>query len=192
MNSRHHVRNRFVLIGDVILIIVSVLGSFALRYDVGQMSFYFPAILIMSGVALAVKIPTYYFFGLYRRLWMYASTNELKLIAVAVSTASVLTAGVMLALSAAGLIQPGMPRTALIIDWLFSLVLIGGSRSVWGPLCGAALLVGLPELLRPLQDSRMILNGLVLVVACVYLPRGIMGAVGGLGARLRASRKGAA
>ena len=95
------IRNRFVLIGDIVLIIVSVLGSFALRYDVGQMSFYFPAILIMSGVALLVKIPTYYFFGLYRRLWMYASTNELKLIAVAVSTASVLTAGVMLALSAA-------------------------------------------------------------------------------------------
>lgn len=60
-------------------------------------------------------------------------------------------------------------------------VLIGGSRSIWGPLCGAAILVGLPELLRPLQDSRMILNGLVLVVACVYLPRGVMGALAGLG-----------
>ncbi len=34
----------------------------------------------------------------------------------------------MLALSAAGLVLPGMPRTALIIDWLFSLVLVGGSR----------------------------------------------------------------
>ncbi|MBI5933608.1 MAG: polysaccharide biosynthesis protein [Chloroflexi bacterium] len=128
MNSRPHLRNRFVLIGDVVLIIVSVLGSFALRYDVGQMEFYLPAIQIMAGVALLVKIPTYYFFGLYRRLWMYASTNELKLIAVAVSTASVLTGGVMLALIAAGRVQPGMPRTALIIDWLFSLVLIGGSR----------------------------------------------------------------
>ncbi len=71
-------------------------------------------------------------------------------------------------------------------------VLIGGSRSIWGPLCGAALLVGLPELLRPLQDSRMILNGLVLVIACVYLPRGIMGALAGLGKRLRAARSGAA
>ncbi len=126
--NRPHLRNRFVLIGDLVLIIVSVLGSFALRYDVGQMEFYFPAILIMSSVALLVKIPTYYFFGLYRRLWMYASTNELKLIAVAVSTASVLTGGVMLALIAAGFVQPGMPRTALVIDWLFSLVLIGGSR----------------------------------------------------------------
>jgi FlaA1/EpsC-like NDP-sugar epimerase len=129
MNSKFSLsffRNRFVLIGDIVLIIVSVLGSFALRYDVGQMAFYFPAILIMSGVALLIKIPTYYFFGLYRRLWMYASTNELKLIAVAVSTASVLTAGVMLALSAAGLILPGMPRTALSLTgfsrWCSSVV----------------------------------------------------------------------
>jgi FlaA1/EpsC-like NDP-sugar epimerase len=111
-----------------VLILVSVLGSFALRYNVGEMSYYFPAILIMAGVALLVKLPTYYFFGLYRRLWVYASTSELKLIAVAVSTASVLTGGVMLALSAVGLILPGMPRTALGIDWLLSLVLVGGSR----------------------------------------------------------------
>jgi branched-chain amino acid transport system permease protein len=54
-------------------------------------------------------------------------------------------------------------------------VLIGGARSKWGALLGAALLVSLPELLRPLQDSRMILNGLVLVLACVYMPQGIAG-----------------
>jgi FlaA1/EpsC-like NDP-sugar epimerase len=126
--SSPYFRNRFVLLADIILVLVSVLGSFALRYDVGQMSFYFPAILIMSVVALLVKIPTYYFFGLYRRLWVYASVGELKLIAAAVSTASVLTGGVMLGLSAVGLVQPGMPRTALGIDWLLSLVLVGGSR----------------------------------------------------------------
>uniref|UniRef100_A0A7C4AH78 Branched-chain amino acid ABC transporter permease n=1 Tax=Fundidesulfovibrio putealis TaxID=270496 RepID=A0A7C4AH78_9BACT len=54
-------------------------------------------------------------------------------------------------------------------------VLIGGARSKWGALLGAALLVSLPELLRPLKDSRMILNGLVLVLACVYMPKGIVG-----------------
>lgn len=54
-------------------------------------------------------------------------------------------------------------------------VLIGGSRSKWGPLLGAALLVTLPEALRPLKDSRMILNGVVLVLACVYMPRGLVG-----------------
>jgi len=125
---RFHIRNRFVLIGDFALIIISVLGSFALRLDVEQLPFYFPAALIMCAVALLVKLPVYYYFGLYRRLWVYASTNELRLITVAVSSASVLASGVMLVLMSAGLVVPGMPRSALGIDWLLSLVLIGGSR----------------------------------------------------------------
>ncbi len=128
MSSRPHIRNRFVLIGDIALIIVSVLGSFALRLNVSQHPFYFPAALTMCAVALIVKIPVYYNFGLYRRLWIYASISELRLITVAVSTASVLTAGIMLLLINFNLIQPGMPRSALGIDWLISLVLIGGSR----------------------------------------------------------------
>jgi FlaA1/EpsC-like NDP-sugar epimerase len=128
MTSRQHVRNRFVLIGDIALIIVSVLGSFALRLDVGELPYYFPAVLLMCAVALLIKIPVYYFFGLYRRLWMYASTGELRLITVAVTTASVLTSGVMAVLIVTGHVLPGMPRTALGIDWLLSLILIGGSR----------------------------------------------------------------
>ncbi len=128
MSSRPQIRNRFVLIGDIALIIVSVLGSFALRLDVSELPFYFPAALMMCAVALLVKIPVYYSFGLYRRLWVYASTSELRLITVAVTAASVLTSGVMLLLINFKLLQPGMPRSALGIDWLLSLVLIGGSR----------------------------------------------------------------
>jgi len=125
---RMQIRNRYVLLGDLALIIVSVMGSFALRLDVGQLPFYFPAILIMMGVALLTKVPVYYAFGLYRRLWVYASTSELRLITVAVTTASVVTSGFMLLLISFGWILPGMPRSSLGIDWLLSLVLIGGSR----------------------------------------------------------------
>ena len=128
MKTQHPVRNRFVLIGDIALTIVSVLGSFALRLDVGELPYYFPAVVLMCAVALAIKIPTYYFFGLYHRLWIYASTGELRLIATAVTTASVVTAGVMAVLIVTGNVLPGMPRSALGIDWLLSLVLIGGSR----------------------------------------------------------------
>ena len=127
-SSRPKIRNRFVLIGDIALIIISVLGSFALRLDVSELPFYFPAALVMCAVGLIIKLPVYFYFGLYRRLWIYASTSELRLITVAVTAASVLTSGAMLLLISLDLIQPGMPRSALGIDWLLSLVLIGGSR----------------------------------------------------------------
>ncbi|MGI8746950.1 MAG: branched-chain amino acid ABC transporter permease [Deinococcus sp.] len=58
--------------------------------------------------------------------------------------------------------------------------LIGGSRSMWGPLLGGALLASLPELLRGLADWRLVINGLVLVIANLYLPQGIAGALQGL------------
>ena len=128
MSFRPYIRNRFVVIGDVALIIVSVLGSFALRLDVNQLPYYFSAAVWMCATALVIKIPIYYLFGLYRRVWLYASVNELRLIAFAVSAASVLTSGVMLLFVSFGWIHPGMPRSALGIDWLISLVLIGGSR----------------------------------------------------------------
>jgi FlaA1/EpsC-like NDP-sugar epimerase len=128
IRSRPHLRNRYVLYGDLALIIISVMGSFALRLDVAQLPYYFPAIVTMCGVALLVKVPTYYFFGLYRRVWIYASTRELRLITAAVTVGSVLTSALMLALNALRLVVPGMPRSALGIDWLLSLVLIGGSR----------------------------------------------------------------
>ena len=44
------------------------------------------------------------------------------------TTASVATSGLMLLLLSTELVRPGMPRSALGIDWLLSLVLIGGSR----------------------------------------------------------------
>src|SRR5512140_742118 len=110
------------------LIIVAVMGGFALRLDAAQLPYYIPAMLVMCGVALLIKLATYYFFGLYRRMWIYASTNELRLITAAVTTGSVLTSGVMLALLFANLIVPAMPRSPLGIDWLLSLVLIGASR----------------------------------------------------------------
>lgn len=56
-------------------------------------------------------------------------------------------------------------------------VLIGGSRSMWGPVVGGALLTAIPELLRGLADWRLVINGLVLVVASLYLPQGIVGAL---------------
>ncbi len=104
------------------------MGSFALRLDSAELPYYSPAIWVMIFVALLVKMPIYYFFGLYRRMWIYASTNELKLIASAVTSASVASSGVMLLLLSTEAVRPGMPRSALGIDWLLSLVLIGGSR----------------------------------------------------------------
>lgn len=52
-------------------------------------------------------------------------------------------------------------------------VVFGGQQSLAGPLVGAVVLTWLPELERPLADYRMVIYGLILILAITYLPRGI-------------------
>lgn len=121
-------RNRIIFIIDLILIIISALGSFALRTDLGPLfSYYLPQALWLIAVALLVKPAVFYVFGLYRRLWVYASIQELKIIVIAVTSASVVVSLILVLLRAINLL-PFFPRSTLPIDWLLTLTLIGGFR----------------------------------------------------------------
>jgi branched-chain amino acid transport system permease protein len=57
------------------------------------------------------------------------------------------------------------------------MLLLGGFHSVLGPIVGAVLWMGLPELLRPLQDWRGAFFGAVLVVLMIVRPAGLVGSV---------------
>jgi FlaA1/EpsC-like NDP-sugar epimerase len=128
MRSRIFTRNRLVLLGDLFLIIVAALGSFALRLDLGPFFIdYLNQAIWLSAIALILKPLVFYAFGLYRRLWAYASIYELMLIILAVSTASVLVS-VTVILLLVFKVLPNFPRGVLPIDWLLSMGLIGGSR----------------------------------------------------------------
>jgi branched-chain amino acid transport system permease protein len=58
---------------------------------------------------------------------------------------------------------------------ILSYALLGGIASPFGPVLGAVLLTILPEALRPLHDFRLVVNGLVIVVAVMFMPRGLLG-----------------
>ncbi|MGW8143431.1 MAG: polysaccharide biosynthesis protein [Anaerolineales bacterium] len=120
--------NRLLFVGDVILIIASVFGSFALRLELGPLFvYYLPQAITMIVVALMVKPLVYYSFGLYSRVWAYASMRELKIITAAVTIASVIVALIIALLTFLQYYQ-GFPRSVLAIDWLLSLLAVGGLR----------------------------------------------------------------
>src|SRR5882724_925751 len=56
----------------------------------------------------------------------------------------------------------------------FSMVVVGGLGSVWGAVLGAALLVGVQEALRAFKGAQEIAFGLVLMLAIVFLPEGLI------------------
>jgi branched-chain amino acid transport system permease protein len=67
-------------------------------------------------------------------------------------------------------------------------VLIGGSRTFWGPVVGGIVLTALPEVLRGissfngvplwlgqfLKDGRLIIFGVLIVVGTIFYPKGII------------------
>jgi FlaA1/EpsC-like NDP-sugar epimerase len=94
------IRNRTVLAIDALMVVVTVLGSYALRSELNNtFFFYLPSAIWMALAGLAIKPLVYHFFGLYRRMWLYASTQELKLIFAAVTGASVLVSATMIGLT---------------------------------------------------------------------------------------------
>lgn len=128
MKSKPNIRNRYVLLLDLVFIIISVLGAYALRLELGALFyFYLKSAYWMIAVSLVIKTLVYYSFGMYRRMWVYASVKELRLIIGAVTTASVLVTGVMIFISTLKVFN-GFPRSVLIIDWLLSMILVGGVR----------------------------------------------------------------
>lgn len=52
-------------------------------------------------------------------------------------------------------------------------IVVGGRRSVWGPVIGVGFLTLLPEFSRPLAEYRPILTGIVMIVVATFLPLGL-------------------
>ena len=122
------IRNRAVFLGDLLLIAVIVPASFVLRLNFGaRLADFKPQILTMILLAWLIKPAVYYLFGLYRRVWIYASIAELKLIVFAVSFASAVIFGVISIIQVMQ-VFPEFSRGAVFIDYLLSLVAVGGLR----------------------------------------------------------------
>lgn len=56
---------------------------------------------------------------------------------------------------------------------ILTMAILGGINGLLGPVLGALTLTLLPELLRSLNDFRLVFNGLILVLIVLFLPQGV-------------------
>lgn len=56
---------------------------------------------------------------------------------------------------------------------ILTMAILGGIGSLTGPVLGAVILTLLPEVLRSLEGFRLMVNGLILVLIVLFLPKGI-------------------
>ena len=122
-------RSIFFLFGDLLLIALGLFLAFLIRFE-GEI----PAVFMGDfpkyyAVLVAVKIPIFYLFGLYRMTWRYVSFKELLAVIQAVTMSS-LFLGAMLFLVELDSWLGVVPRSIPVLDYIVSLFLIGGFRAI--------------------------------------------------------------
>ncbi len=122
-------RNRYVFVFDLLMIPISIIFSYLLRFEFDRplLKPFLESMYWLIGLSVIIKPFIYYQFGLYRRLWIYASVEEMRIILAAVTCSSIAATLLMFTLYFFKVFV-GFPRSVLIIDWLISLVLVGGIR----------------------------------------------------------------
>lgn len=120
-------RMLFFIIGDILLIPLSIYLAFLLRFDANISSQYFPIIQKVIILALIFLLPIFYFFRLYAFSWSYVSTNELVSLAKA-TTLGFLFLGITLYISKDFPFFAGFPRSTLFISYFLVFIFCGGAR----------------------------------------------------------------
>lgn len=112
----------FLLIIDTLLINLAVYISLVFRFD-GIIPEYFLQVYISTFAYITViEVAIYYFFGLYRSLWSYASIDEL----IQVFFAS--TTGIIGVFALGTLMGMRLPRTVYAMTWILTFLFAGGIR----------------------------------------------------------------
>ncbi len=109
---------------DIVMAAISFLLSIWLRMGADMLLLPTEAVILWVVIFTAVAAIVFRFVGLYKGVWRYASVNDLKQIAKAVTlTVLIFLPVVFLATRA-----ENVPRSVPVINWLVLIVLLGGPR----------------------------------------------------------------
>ena len=106
---------------DAALVLTAVSLGVYLRFDWNVPTMWLGRLESLLLPAVLINLASFYLFGFYRRVWRYASLDEMMLIVLAVSVG---LGGTFLYSLYIGM----LPRSSYIIAWFLLLFFVGGSR----------------------------------------------------------------
>lgn len=122
-------RNRYLLVADAVGIVAAIAASYLLRFEGLDWGAHRPGSGVFLATSLPVTIAIFWAFGLYRRLWRYASITEVRRIVAAVFTNGlvILVLGALL-LPITGSVAVRVPISVLIMSAILTGVMITAPR----------------------------------------------------------------
>ena len=144
-----NLRRTITVAGHVILWAGSYFFAFALRFDfsighdyAGRMVRWFPILLVF-------RFTAFHYAGLFRGLWKYTSTRDLRQIIIATTASTVAFE------AALGILFRVLPRSVIIIEWGLCIMLVGGTRFAYRALTAERL----PLLRKDVKRQRLLIVG---------------------------------
>lgn len=119
MNS--YIRKSILLILDIILIGVALMGAYLLRFE-GYIGSYWEQYKNVVVFVILIYVGSNWIFGLYKKMWRYASIQELLGIFWSATFSALLTYILF------WILDTQIPRSVLLITWMLSIFGVGGSR----------------------------------------------------------------
>lgn len=109
---------------DTLLVCASYYLAYLIRLDAELEPIHKAAFLKSLPIVIFVRLLAFRYFGTFRSIWKYVSTNDLKLIIQAVTSSTLVIMAVI------GILFRfvGFPRSVFFIDWLLLMFFVGGSR----------------------------------------------------------------
>jgi len=113
-----------LMIIDMTIVFIIPMIALFIRFEGNLDSRYYNILLTYMPMIIVIRLGTFYMFGLYNRLWRYASINELLAICGAVTVSSLIIFIYMF------LTGSTLPRSVHVLSWFLNIGFIGASRLV--------------------------------------------------------------
>jgi FlaA1/EpsC-like NDP-sugar epimerase len=113
------------LVGDVILLSLSLYLSFLIRFDWNVPAQYMFGLYIP--IFIGIRIPVFFFFRLYSMSWSFAGAYELMGVAKGLTLSTLLIALIVYVINPDGIFS-GFPRSIVLLDYVLSMFLICSFR----------------------------------------------------------------
>lgn len=115
-------RQYLSLISDGVMIGIILYMAFWVRFG-GELTYTeFDQIYTVLPTFILVRLVSFYFFGLYRGMWRYASLKDFLVIIHAVTFSMIIMVVIVF------FTRWSFPRTVFVIDWAFCIILISGKK----------------------------------------------------------------
>lgn len=129
-NPISNLRNRHIFLIDVFLLLIIPSIALIIRLEgFDRLAKHFPALLFFTILALLVKLPLFYYTGLYRRYWRFASLDEITLLFFTASLSGAILLFIGLGFNDVLIASHlALPRSIPFIDGVLTFLAIGSAR----------------------------------------------------------------